>query len=142
MRTATLDHLGLNAALEELISDWQQANLATQCDYDLGTSHTLLDERYNITIYRLVQESLTNITKHANASKVSIKLEINELKKTVLLTIKDNGIGLQAGIPTRNSSSGLGLAGMKERVTDLGGYMEISSDSKETGVITIVFLSF
>jgi len=143
LRTATLDHLGLNAALEELISDWQQANLATECKYDLSSSHTLLDERYNITIYRLVQESLTNITKHAKASEVSIKLDINDLKKTVVLTIKDNGRGLQIdGESVSKHDSGLGLAGMKERVKDLGGYMEIYSDSQRKGLITLVFLSF
>jgi two-component system sensor histidine kinase TtrS len=129
-RPGVLDDLGLLVALEDLVNDCRAR--FPGIGYQLTTAGELnsLGEQINITLYRIVQECLTNIAKHADATKVTIQLTTNTDPQgqvrngggdTVSLMVRDNGRGLQ---PAGNGR-GLGIAGMRERVEALGGHFTI-----------------
>ncbi len=109
----------LNIAVESLVEDFQRntgIELKTQITLDSSLSPPMVK-----TIYRVVQEALTNICKHAQASIVIIKLD--EATDRIDLLIEDNGSGFQA----EATQSGFGLLGMQERVKDLQGKFQIES---------------
>ncbi len=125
LRPDVLDELGLQPALSELISTWQQRNPACACQTRIPENLPELGESLNITAYRVVQECLTNITRHANAKRTEIEVRIgkNGYGMTQLeISVVDDGIGFD---PAR--AEGFGLSGMRERVEGLGGTMEIQS---------------
>jgi signal transduction histidine kinase len=115
LRPSVLDNLGLIEALKEEIHTWNQRNPKTSCLYDFDGDLSDLGERTNITIYRIVQECLTNITKHASATHVNIKL-LND-SESLHLTIDDDGIGMEP----HSANNGLGLIGIRERIQALSG---------------------
>lgn len=121
LRPRALDELGLGLALGELIHHWRQrhrqVNLTHKISNDLGN----LDESVSITAYRVVQECLTNIAKHANASNVSIV--VKQQTEAITLEIEDDGIGFNTSLATQ----GYGLAGMRERILGLMGEINIES---------------
>ena len=84
-----------------------------------------LDDRVTIAAFRIVQESLTNIIRHANASRVDVEIRAND--EVIELRIADDGIGIDAARARGNTeSSGVGLLGMRERVQALGGELALS----------------
>ncbi len=127
LRPSILDNLGLEEALKEEINNWQERNLKIDCSYDFSGDLSKLEEHTNITIYRIIQECLTNIAKHACAKHVTIKLKNDAEELT--LTINDDGIGMDKNHSSKNSNVGLGLIGMRERIQALHGdfYYETSS---------------
>jgi two-component system, NarL family, sensor histidine kinase UhpB len=117
LRPVALDELGLVAAIEHNVDEWRRRFPAA--DVRLGCIGTFdgLDEAVSLTIYRLIQEALTNVSKHAAASQVDITLQARRSgNEEVELGIFDNGRGMD---PDR-ATSGHGLRGMRERV-ELGG---------------------
>ena len=122
LRPGVLDDLGIEAALQDLIETWQSRHKDVACKIDIVGIKENLNEAQSITLYRLVQESLTNITKHANATEMSVQLlykqknEINGIQAIV----KDNGKGFK-----QETNSGFGLPGMRERIEGLGGELII-----------------
>jgi len=96
----------------------------------MGDLHEL-GEHTNITLYRIVQECLTNISKHANANKVNIVL--NNDQHELLLSVTDNG----SGFNMQSYSRGLGLIGMRERVASLNGNLQLDSEPGKGVTITI-----
>jgi PAS domain S-box-containing protein len=137
LRPASIDELGLESTLANYVSEWsQQYGIAADFhrgDVDLDA---LCDET-RTTIYRIVQEALTNVAKHARgATEVSVLL--GHAGAMLQLTIEDNGRGFD-GTPTNGTGSGrrgLGVPGMRERLALIGGELEIES-SPGTG--TAVF---
>ncbi len=125
LRPSVLDDLGLAAALQEEIDAWQQRHPAVDARLSVQGDAGQLGEAINISLYRLVQESLTNISKHAGATRVDIRLIVNEqdAHRQVVLEITDNGCGMQPAAGNR----GLGLIGMRERVEALHGTLAIDS---------------
>ena len=124
-----LTEFGLRELLKGLINSWQVSRsgvtLTLACPHDLS----ILDEPTALTAFRIVQESLTNIFRHANATSAQVRVEFGSLSSrdqdsecapAVLIEIEDNGVG----IPD-HPSLGLGLLGMKERVQALGGTISI-----------------
>jgi len=100
---------------------------------DLGRLPTELE----ITLFRVVQESLTNVHRHAGAQKATIRLR--RLGAEVLLEIEDDGIGIPTDVMERvraqNAASvGVGIAGMRERLSQLGGSLELHSSPRGTVV--------
>lgn len=132
LRPALLDELGLADSLRELVAQWQEHNPNINCLLSMEGALDNLGETLSITIYRLVQEGLTNVTKHAQASHVAITLhrkhDITANKDSVMLTIEDDGKGIVPNMPT----NGFGLPGMRERVLAEGGHFSID-DSCEKG---------
>ncbi len=117
LRPSVMDNLGLVEAIKDEIKTWNKRNTKTVCIHDFKGNLSNLGERTNITIYRIVQECLTNITKHANAKHVDIK--INNDAKKIHITISDDGIGMDTR--SANKHIGLGLIGIRERAQALNG---------------------
>jgi len=128
LRPAMIDELGLYASLNELIETWRQRNRGMSVSINISSQINNINETIAITTYRIVQECLTNITKHADARLVTIKIEPKANYLNVM--VKDNGHGFD----TQIAAHGFGLAGMRERVEGLGGAFQLSS-SQENGVV-------
>jgi PAS domain S-box-containing protein len=123
LRPTALDDLGLRAALTNYVQNWsKRVGIAA----DLHTSG-LLDERLapdaETTLYRIAQEALTNVAKHAHATHVDVILE--RRSDYVLLVVEDNGVGFDSG--AGGGTDGFGLAGMQERAALVGATLEIES---------------
>jgi PAS domain S-box-containing protein len=126
LRPPMLDSLGLNAALEGLCHEFAaRTHLPTTYE---GTELSPLPESIAISLYRFVQEALTNVAKHANATQVQVILWRDTGRLGVLVT--DDGQGFQEEEQASESgiSKGLGLVGMVERLTLLGGELHIESE--------------
>ena len=126
LRPSHLDDLGLSAALRWYAGRIQEhSTLGVRVDI-VGEEHDL-DEAMKITIFRIIQESLTNILKHAHATQANIYLRFEE--KNVRIDVRDNGTGfdLKRARQQRPSRPSLGLAGMQERAALLGGSVSVQS---------------
>jgi signal transduction histidine kinase len=123
LRPASLDHLGLVAALEQYVEAFsQQHGLAVQFE-TVGLGNDRLPQAVATTLYRVVQEALTNVTRHAQATRVDVLLERSADKLVTI--VEDDGVGFA---PTAALQSGrLGLFGMRERAEVLGGTLTIES---------------
>jgi signal transduction histidine kinase len=120
LRPSMLDDLGLAAALQ-----WQahQVTRSTgiQIDVDADELPDDLPEQHKICFFRLVQEALNNVCRHASANQISITVRTAGQRLTVV--VRDNGRGF-----SRRRNQGLGLLGIEERVTGLGGAVRIDSE--------------
>lgn len=128
LRPQVLDDLGLNLALRRLADDWSQT---TGVPVDLHTGDDLdthrLPPEFETTLYRVAQEALTNVARHAKAKRVSVLLE--RRPGYVSLIVEDDGRGYDAqGVTSAPAGPGkLGLLGMQERVRLAGGTLAIES---------------
>jgi len=123
LRPAALDELGLRAAIESLL-DRHHDQSGLEIERDLASAATpvgeqRLDKDLETTIYRLVQEALTNVLKHAHAKHVRVM--VAEIDDEILVEVRDDGVGFDATRERR----GFGLDGMRERVTLAGGSLSI-----------------
>lgn len=121
LRPANLDELGLVAAVQELCESWEERSGIACVFHSDGALDELGDTR-NITIYRVAQEALSNVMRHARAANVRIGLSVAS-PGHVQLKIQDDGIGMDVAAAHR----GLGLLGAAERVAALGGRLDIDS---------------
>jgi two-component system, NarL family, sensor histidine kinase UhpB len=123
LRPGALDELGLIEALQELLAMWRVRNESISCMLSIeGELPTNLHEALRVTVYRLVQECLTNIARHAEATQVIIKLVNDTEKRSLHISVYDNGKGFNV-----SDLTGFGLLGMRERVEGLGGKLTINS---------------
>ncbi|MGY3608399.1 MULTISPECIES: sensor histidine kinase [unclassified Bradyrhizobium] len=127
LRPTAIDDLGLFKAIGAYVAEWQERY---DIDVDMQTfgRDDLLPLDVAVVLYRIVQEGLTNVIKHAHASKVSIILE--QKSDVFTLVLEDDGVGFDPddrARPDRGEVSGLGLSGMKERVALLGGSIALES---------------
>jgi signal transduction histidine kinase len=121
LRPTALDDFGLAAALERLVGNFsEQTGLAVELESGLGDERLPAD--VETVLYRIAQEALTNIVKHAHAQQVSIVLQ--RKAGAVSAVIEDDGRGFVPGV---EKDSGLGLIGMRERVALVAGRLEIES---------------
>ncbi len=120
-RPVLLDQLGLAASLTELTSQWQNDHPGIECRLLIETELTALGEDLDITVFRTIQEALTNVAKHAQASRIEIRIhtEVSRCRAAehLFIRIKDDGKGREPSLPTK----GIGLLGMRERVLAVGG---------------------
>jgi len=122
LRPDVLDTFGLIEALESQISEFsKQYNL--RCSFEKSDEEIAIDNDKSIAVYRIVQEALTNIARHAHATEV--KVILNKTGNTLSLSVEDNGIGM-ADKPVGNDK-GFGITGMKERAYICGGSLTVSS---------------
>lgn len=120
LRPSALDQLGLADTLREELRTWQERCPDTRYELSLKGDLDLLGERLNISLYRIVQECLTNIAKHAGARRVRLSVQVVQMAdadERVELEVEDDGVGA----PETTAGRGLGLIGMRERVEALGG---------------------
>ena len=122
LRPVALDELGLRSAVEYGVEQWQRRHRAVRCDFTAQGELDGLSEEVNITLYRLAQECLTNVAKHAQAAHVTIALARAEGGE-VRFRFEDDGHGFDPG----QRSEGLGLVGLRERVEALGGQFDLQS---------------
>jgi two-component system sensor histidine kinase UhpB len=133
LRPRVLDELGLSLALAELIHHWRDRNRGIMVVNAISNHLSQPDEALAVTVYRILQECLTNISKHAAATRVTI--EVTETDSGLYLMVEDDGRGFDPQLQTR----GYGLAGMQERVEGLMGSMKISSQPGQGTRIEVRF---
>lgn len=122
LRPADLDRLGLRASVEDLAT-MLCAQLGISCDVDLEALSSPLSREIALTLYRIAQEALTNVGKHAQPSRVSVTAHIHDDR--MRLTIEDDGRGFDGG--AEPGPGHLGLAGMRERLALVGGELTIET---------------
>lgn len=120
LRPRTLDDLGLSAALEWQAQEFE-SRTGIRCMLVLPQEQPVLDSEHSTAIFRIFQESLTNVTRHAQATMVEARLEIQ--KDLLILLVQDNGRGFDA--EKVNARATLGLVGMRERALLLNGELKI-----------------
>jgi two-component system CheB/CheR fusion protein len=124
LRPAALDELGLGAALPRFVTEWS-AHVGIPAEFrSKGFDNNQIPPDAEVAFYRIAQEALNNISKHAHASRADVVLSAGD--GHVVLVIEDDGVGFDAaaeGVTTR----GLGLAGMKERAALVGATLEVES---------------
>jgi signal transduction histidine kinase len=127
LRPATLDHLGLVPAIQAFVAD-QRALIGNRMTISIDSAgfHKRLSLEIEMIAYRIIQEGLTNVIKHAGATQVDVVLTVNH--PALIVTIRDNGIGI--GCPPVSEARpaadrGIGLLGMQERAASVGGRVEV-----------------
>jgi signal transduction histidine kinase len=127
LRPAALDDLGLDTALQNYTEKWSERSGVALDFHGGGLERQRLPPEVETTIYRIVQEALTNVLKHARARRVSVIVE--RRRDHVLVIVEDDGRGFEVEevLPTPGAGRGLGLLGMRERVTLVGGAFNLDS---------------
>jgi PAS domain S-box-containing protein len=132
LRPLILDDLGFGEAVA-----WQTAEFAKRSglkvDLDLQAQALVKDDVVATALFRIVQESLTNVVRHAGASSVQVRLTSDE--DHLVLTVCDNGGGIVAG---GRSGTGIGLVSMRERATALGGQLKIAGEPGAGTTIEVI----
>jgi len=127
LRPVGFDDLGFAAAVEHCVDDWRSRLPRTAIELSVKGDFAVLDESRGLVLYRLVQEALTNIARHARATRVEIRIDAGRstnAARCIEILIADNGIGADLRAPRL----GLGLIGMRERVSALGGSISLVSE--------------
>src|SRR5450631_57012 len=122
LRPPVLDDLGAVAALRQLVAE-VRARHGIVIRLQVSGDQVRLSDQCELTVYRVAQEALSNVVRHAQATVTSVDLHFGE---QVVLTITDDGRGIPASrVPAAGSGGGLGLIGMRERVNLTGGRLEV-----------------
>lgn len=126
LRPVVLDEHGLPEAVRHLAAQWGRQHSDTFCSLFLGNCQNL-PETVSAVAYRIVQEALTNVARHAHASNViiAIRAEVTNTENRLIVEVADNG----AGFSISGKNNGFGLIGMRERVESLKGTLTINSGS-------------
>jgi two-component system sensor histidine kinase UhpB len=129
LRPVGLAELGLHQALEALLRLWGESHPDVSIETTISRALGETGETADLTIYRVVQEALTNVFRHAEATSVNVTIEPAEppkgtqgIRDCALVRVCDNGRGLKPG-----HRLGLGLIGMRERILALGGSLTVAS---------------
>jgi len=127
LRPVGLDELGLAAALEHCVNGWRRRLEPMRIVFEAEPDLEQLGELLNVTVYRLVQEGLTNVSKHARATHVEVRVararRPGSDRAEIVVSVRDDGVGTN----TSQRTGGLGLVGMRERVEALGGQLALHS---------------
>jgi signal transduction histidine kinase len=132
LRPRILDERGLTAAIEWAVSEFQ-SRTATKCRLDLPQADIVIDPELATALFRILQESLTNVARHANATQVNVRLAKED--GGLILEVHDNGRGISEEQLSADSS--LGILGMRERALLLGGALGISGTPGEGTTIKV-----
>lgn len=128
LRPGMLDDLGLIPTLEWYLKDFADRSQQIQTEFQALGFQRRLDPETEIVLYRIVQEGLNNVARHARAKRVSVSLTCSH--PNVILTLRDDGVGFEAKRDVSASDTtkrGIGLLGMRERVASVGGSIHIRS---------------
>jgi signal transduction histidine kinase len=131
LRPGLLDDLGLQAAIEWQAKEFEDRTGIT-CEVTFHSDTSNLDQERSTAIFRIFQETLTNVVRHAEATEVSASLE--ETPDTLIMKVKDNGVGITEE-EILNSSS-FGIIGMQERTLLLGGDIKIKGVREKGTTVT------
>lgn len=122
LRPTILDELGLVSALDSMIDDWNAHHDQSFCAFERDEVILELPPDMSINVFRIVQEALTNVAKHAAARSVSVRL-VPDPAGMLLLEIADDGAGFDPALARR----GLGLVGIEERARAVGGTLRVEA---------------
>ena len=132
LRPAALDEIGLEAALDSLLDQRrEQGSIEIEARIELGGLPGRLAPELETAVYRLIQEALTNVVKHSEASRAVTQVSVEG--DHVVARVEDDGRGFDSGV----SHPGFGLAGMRERATLVGGRVEIESTVAGTRISAV-----
>jgi len=135
LHSGILEDLGLEEALRKVVDDYAAVH-KVQVKFDFGRPDFVTQENsFQLGVFRIVQEALTNIARHSRAKGVTIKFAWN--KADLILSIADDGQGFEIADVTRHPSRHLGIEVMRQRATMLGGTLEIDS-RRERGTRILV----
>jgi two-component system, NarL family, sensor histidine kinase UhpB len=126
LRPAGLDELGLAAALEHCVNDWRQRLASTRIVLAIECDLSLLEPALGLALFRLIQEALTNVARHSQATQVDVRIVgrcLADGRQGIDAAVLDNGRGANLDVPGK----GLGLIGMRERIAAFGGVLAVSS---------------
>ena len=133
LTTDTIKNLGLCEAIENIASDTMQVNPIKIFSDLKSFIEGSVNEKFKLNVFRIVQEQLNNILKHAKATEVRISLV--QTKSSIVLSISDNGVGFD----TSQKQKGIGLINIKNRATTFNGTADFVSQPGEGCVLTILF---
>ncbi|MBF0109501.1 MAG: response regulator [Magnetococcales bacterium] len=134
MRPPILDQCGLPAALEWQTAQFEKTS-AIPCQVEIANPEASLDEEQKIALFRILQESLTNIGRHARAT--AVRVAFFRTRDLVHLVIEDNGQGIADEILTHPTGN-LGLRGMEERACQQGGELHLETSAQGTRITTTI----
>jgi signal transduction histidine kinase len=133
LRPSMLDDFGLLAAMEWQAHEWERRT-GIACRLDFAPEALVeLDDRSRTAVFRAFQESLTNIARHAQATEAVVSIQL--IDGLMLLMVQDNGQGIRPEAMQSNKS--LGLVGMRERMREVGGDVEIASVAGQGVTVTL-----
>lgn len=132
LRPGVLDHLGLIPALEWQVREFQERTGLT-CVFKRSPKDLVVDSARATTVFRICQEALTNVARHAQATKVDISLKL--VGRKLILEVRDNGRGISTDAVADPRS--VGLMGMRERVLPWGGDIQIHGVKGKGTVVTV-----
>jgi len=136
LRPGVLDELGLQAAIQ-----WQAREFETRtgiaCRVEVPAEQPAVDAGRATAAFRIFQESLTNVARHAGATRVLVRFTLSA--EALELSVQDNGRGISEG--ALSDSRSLGLLGMRERATSLGGTVTITGERGRGTTLTLTLPS-
>jgi two-component system, NarL family, sensor histidine kinase UhpB len=135
LRPTALDDLGLVEALADYVTKWSSHFGVAAEFYASGMEELRMSAEIETVLYRVTQEALNNVAKHAGAERVEIALKHG--RDETLLTIADDGVGFDMQQPIARDRHGRGLAGIGERAALVGGTMNVESKSGEGTTVSI-----
>jgi signal transduction histidine kinase len=137
LRPSLLDDLGLLPALRSLVADFSERS-GIRTGLAAPTALPPLSREAELALFRALQEALSNVLRHANARSVDIGISINA--QGVLLRVSDDGTGLPTGITTERLEleGHMGLAGMRERITALGGTVHLRRQAGSGALLEVL----
>jgi len=130
LRPGALDHLGLTAALTQQVRRFQQRN-AMPCTLAIGDAVPKLPSKVADELFYICQEALTNVTRHAQATRVQVRLAVHD--GHLRLEVEDDGIGIDP--EAASSQRSLGLLGMRERALQCGGSVVLNAATPHGTVV-------
>lgn len=139
LRPSALDHLGLTDAITEVVTQYRRQNAELSVELNVDGDLNRFDEKINITVYRVVQECLTNVAKHAEASRVTVDVSLPQRGDNLArleIRVSDDGKGLG---PDFCEGRRFGLLGIRERVQAFGGEVVVeSSPDLGTSIVAVL----
>ncbi|HUS10986.1 MAG TPA: PAS domain S-box protein [Pyrinomonadaceae bacterium] len=139
LRPTALDDLGLHTALSNYVEEWSDRTKICADFHSNGLMKERLPRQIETAVYRVVQEALTNVVKHANAQNVSVILEYRGNRVQAIIEDDGSGFDTERIVSARNSDGRLGLLGMQERVALVEGHLNIES-APASGTTVIVHI--
>lgn len=137
LRPPTIDSLGLGAALQSYATEWMERS-GIQANLELDSNLGRLPETIELSIFRIVQEGLNNVRKHAEATVVDVALQ-HTSPRSLMLVIADNGRGLHPAfdLVKLTTAGHYGLVGISERVTLMGGHVKIQNRAEGGTILRV-----
>lgn len=125
LRPPALEDVGVVTAIRSHVRA-RLSDGGPEAELDLAPVDEVLGEEAKLVLYRIVQEALSNVVRHAEASRVTIRIDVAD--RQVVAVVRDDGRGFDPGLPPGNDGRGLGLMGMRERANLVGGRVSVESE--------------